>query len=478
MTKRKKRMEIPLGLFFLKYFGYLFIGILCIAVLVLLAFNMLWTSDIIYPARYAEQQAALAAPVIEQAKEVSEDMIPELCRYALFDENGNLIAGNLQGKAAKRAWEAVEGRPSNMGGVIGGYYYKVIRRVAGYCVLRYQIMSQYRSEFLRKFFPPPEVLILVITLMLVFAAILVTAVRFSRVMRRKLAPLITTADRIQRQELDFVIEKGSIREINAILNAMDAMREALRKSLEEQWRMEQSRKEQMSALAHDLKTPLTLVRGNAELICDTELTEEQRECAECIAENAVQMQNYVQMLIEITRTSQTVPAQTADDIADAVNCKRKIDVETWLSEVKRQAGRLCAIHQIGLSWNCSVTQKEIYAEPDLMTRALQNLLDNAARYTPQGGTVSVKAWTDEKDIVIAVSDTGPGFSEMAIRHGREQFYMDDDSRTAGSAHYGMGLYIVDTIVRQHGGTLLLENSPETHGACVTVRIPVSCQVLY
>lgn len=471
-------MEISLGVFFLKYFGYLFIGILCIALLVLLAFNMLWTSDIIYPARYAEQQASLAAPVIEQAEEVSEDMIPDLCRYALFDEKGSLIAGNLQGKAANRAWEAVEGRPSNMGGVIGGYYYKVIRRAAGYCVLRYQIMSQYRSEFLRKFLPPPEALILVLTLMSVLTAILLTAVRFSKAMRRKLAPLITTADRIQRQELDFVVEKGSIREINAILSAMDAMREALRKSLEEQWRMEQSRKEQMSALAHDLKTPLTLVRGNAELICDTELNGEQRECAECIAENAVQMQNYVQMLIEISRTSQTVPVRTVNNTADDVNCKRKTDVETWLSEVKKQAGRLCAIRQIGLSWNCSVTQKEICAEPVLMTRALQNLLDNAAEHTPQGGTVSVKAWTDEKDMVIAVSDTGPGFSEMAIRHGREQFYMDDDSRTAGRAHYGMGLYIVDTIVRQHGGTLLLENSPETHGACVTVRIPASCQVLH
>lgn len=460
LTNKNQKIEIPLGLFFLKYFGYLFIGILCIAVLVLLTFNMLWTSEAVYPASYAQKQALLAAPVIEKAEEVSEDMIPELCWYAVFDEAGRLLDGNLQGKSADRAWEAVKGKPSNMGGLIGGYYYKVIPRAKEFCVLRYQIMSQYRSETLRKYFLPPELLILIVTLMLVFAAILLTAVRFSRGMRRKLSPLIITADRIQRQELDFKVEKGSIREINTILKAMDDMRIALRQSLEEQWKLEERKREQMSALAHDLKTPLTLIRGNAELICDTGLNEEQRECADCIAENAVQMQNYVRMLIEFTRTSQTVSV-----------CKRNMDVAVCLSEVKKQAERLCAMHQINLSWDCNVKKEETYVESNLLIRALQNLFDNAVEHTPQGGTVSLEAREDGQAVILTVSDTGQGFSEGALRHGKEQFYLDDGSRTAAKAHYGMGLYIVDTIVRQHNGTLVLENSPVNHGACVTVRIP-------
>lgn len=279
-------------------------------------------------------------------------------------------------------------------------------------------------------------------------------------MRRKLSPLLAASDRIQKQELDFTVATGSIREINVILHSMDDMRMALKQSLEKQWNMEQRKQEQMSALAHDLKTPLTLIRGNAELLYDKSLTREQKECADCIVENALQMQHYVQMLIEMTKTAQAVSAYM-----------KKTDVELCLSEVKRQAGRLCAMHGILLSWECRITQQEIYVDPNLLVRALLNLLDNAAEHTPQGGSVSVEIQEDEQDVIFIVCDTGPGFSERALRYGKEQFYMDDDSRTASRAHYGMGLYIVDRIMRQHNGTLALDNSPDEHGACVTIRFP-------
>lgn len=439
MAIQKQRTEIPIGLFFLKYFGYLFIGFAGIAVLAMLAFNMLWTSDVVYPARYAEQQALLAVPVIEEAQEVSAQMIPELCRYAVFDEAGILLGGDLKEKEAQRAWEAVEGKRSNMGGIIGGYYYKVIRRTGEYCVLRYQIISQYQSEILRKYLPQPEILILTVMLAMVLVVVGLTAIRFSRVMRRKLSPLIQAADRIQKQELDFSVDRGNVREINDILEAMDDMR---------------------AALAHDLKTPLTLVRGNAELLCDMELTEEQQACAECIAGNAIQMQNYVQTLIEITRTSQSPPVR-----------KRNVDIAACLSEVKKRAERLCAMHRLNLMWEDSLKQREIYAEPELLGRVLQNMIDNAVEYTPQGGTVSLEIRDDGEDVVFRVSDTGCGFSPKALRHGKEQFYMEDDSRTAAKTHYGMGLYIVDMIAAQHKGILILENLPVTGGACVTVRIP-------
>ena len=114
----------------------------------------------------------------------------------------------------------------------------------------------------------------------------------------------------------------------------------------------------------------------------------------------------------------------------------------------------------------------MYAEPELLVRALLNLVDNAVEYTPRGGTVSFRAAEDGSSLIFTVSDTGPGFSGQALKRGKEQFYMEDESRTTAKAHYGMGLYIVDTIVRRHDGELLLENDPVTHGACVTCKIPV------
>lgn len=128
-------------------------------------------------------------------------------------------------------------------------------------MLRFRIVAQYKSAVLRKYLPPPEILILLVFFLMASVLIICTALRFGRSMRRKMEPLITAADRIQKQDLEFAVEKGKIREINAILQAMEDMRAALRQSLEEQWKQEQWKQEQISALAHDLKTPLTLIRG-------------------------------------------------------------------------------------------------------------------------------------------------------------------------------------------------------------------------
>lgn len=82
---------------------------------------------------------------------------------------------------------------------------------------------------------------------------------------------------------------------------MDKMRKELKLSLENQWKAEQSRKEQISALAHDLKTPLTIIRGNAEILFDTSPTEEQAESIHFIEESSLQMQSYIKMLIELAK---------------------------------------------------------------------------------------------------------------------------------------------------------------------------------
>ncbi len=82
-------------------------------------------------------------------------------------------------------------------------------------------------------------------------------------MNRRLSTLIFIANKVEQQELDFEISASGIKEVDAILLSLDHMRAALKDALESQWKTEQEKNRQVSALAHDLKTPLTLVRGNA-----------------------------------------------------------------------------------------------------------------------------------------------------------------------------------------------------------------------
>lgn len=198
----------------------------------------------------------------------------------------------------KEAWDAVNGEFFSYFAI----FYKVIERKNEYCVLRYRIIPQYASCFLRKYLLPPQTLLSIIIVASVLASVIAISARFGYILKNKLTPIIVTAQKIQNQNLGFTVGTTNIKEINNVLAAMDKMRSTLKHSLENQWKAEQMRKEQISALSHDLKTPLSIVRGNAELLYDTNPTEEQAGYINYIEENTLKMQDYIKMLIEITKS--------------------------------------------------------------------------------------------------------------------------------------------------------------------------------
>lgn len=456
MGRVRKEREIPLSLFYLKYFLYLFFGVIAICIVLFLIFSSLDSFGLIYYANYAEKQANASFDKIRTADKVSEDMIPELNQYIIFTLDGRVKDGNIEAGETDRAWEAVQGSTSD----IKGNYYKVIPRDQEYCVLRYKIIPQYQSETLRRYLLPPEALFGVTVIACIFSLVITTALRFGHVLRKKLNTLISAADHIQHEDLDYIPEKGNIKEINKVLSSMDNMRHALKLSLESQWSMEQSRKEQISALAHDLKTPLTLIRGNAELLYETNPTDEQLDCISYIEESSLQIQEYVQMLMEINKSGNLVSPKL-----------QKVDINAFLQEVQKQAKGLCMGKGIQLVWETNHTIPNITIDPNLLMRALSNVLANATEYTPSGGNITFMTEEENGYLRLSIRDTGTGFSPEALKYATTQFYMDDQSRNSKS-HYGIGLYVADSVAIQHGGRLILENNKTKQGAIVTIEIPV------
>ena len=299
MGRIEKKSNTTLSQIFLKYVLVMLVGLLILGAGIVMVFHLLVNTNRIYPANYAERKIEEAYETLQNADKVTEDMIPLLSHYAVFSQDGNLLNGNMSDDTIPIARSAaIDGTAS------GKYFYKVIERQNEYVVLQYSLKPQYQSVWLREHLPDPQTLLGVIAVAGAILMILLPSLRFGKMMKEKIQSVMQAAEQMKAQNLDYEVTHCGVKEIGDCLASIDDMRAALKESLKRQWKTEQDKNTQMSALAHDIKTPLTIVRGNTELLTETELTEEQTRYIGYIQNSALQIQNYVQTLIEVTKSAE------------------------------------------------------------------------------------------------------------------------------------------------------------------------------
>ncbi|MCR4691124.1 MAG: HAMP domain-containing histidine kinase [Lachnospiraceae bacterium] len=452
---RVKRKQKTLGRLFLRYVVIMVVSLVVYSVVIFGIFIFLIDIGQIYPANYPEIMIGKNYQEIKDAKVVTQDMIPDVCRYAIFDADGTVLGGNMDEESMGHAWNAVIHE-----NVMDPYYYKVIVRSHEYVVFQYVLSAQYKSEFLKEHLIEPQTMMTLVIAVGCLLLIIICSLRFGRKMKKMMLPVMDAVDKIRRQDLDYETTFAGVKEIDECLTSIDDLRSELKTSLETQWKAEAEKNRQMSALAHDIKTPLTVVRGNAGLLQETELSGEQKGYADYIAGSAMQIQNYVETLIEVTKSEvgYDVPAKS-------------VDTKSLLGDIKKQVAGLTEVYNLKYEWEESVSAENVNVVYDQLVRAVMNIVKNAAEHTPEGGTVKV-AVSDRADkdgkgrLTFVVEDTGSGFSEEALLHGTEQFFMGDSSRTGGT-HYGIGLFSAKKAAEKHGGTIALANG-ENGGGKVSI----------
>ena len=405
---------------------------------------------------YSEIRANELAPILAATPDLSDVQIPMGIEYALLDKNYQLIETTLDENELEQAM-----RYATTGTIDQNLQkrYLLVTRENEYVVLQYYIGAQYTNEWMNKYLPSPDILLIVlIAAGGIFVCLLLTA-RFAKNLRLQLVPLFEATSEVAKQNLDFEVGHSNIKEFEDVLISFSHMKESLKASLEHQWKAEQMQKEQIAALAHDLKTPLTVIQGNADLISETELDEEQCLYAEYIISSSEQMQLYIRTLIDISRAATGYQLHVED-----------IDLPAYVEQLQRQIGALCQTKKIGLQMEIEHLPAVLSADKLLLERAIMNVVNNALDYSQQDSSISISITGGKGNLQILVTDAGPGFSQEDLLHAEEQFYMADHSRSS-NLHFGMGLFITKSIVQQHGGQLILSNSEKTGGAQVTMKIP-------
>lgn len=443
---------------FIKYLVMLIGGLALSVITPFLIFTIFASLGIVNYANQSEEFVKTITPVLASTPDLADvtENMPPGCDYLLLDKSYTILETSLKNDDVKSALRyATDG----VNTANNGKQFLLITRDNELIVLQYYIGSRFINPWLNKYFPSPEMILYsLIALNCVFVCILLI-IRFSRRLQKQLVPIMNATEEISSQNLDFEIGHSNIKEFEDVLLSFSKMRDNLKNSLEQQWAAEQMQKEHIAALAHDLKTPLTVIQGNADLIIETDLDEEQRLYAEYISNSSEQMQLYIRTLIDISRAATGYQLRMEN-----------IDLPAYVEQLRGQIDALCQTKKIGLQMEIEHLPALLSADKLLLERAIMNVVNNALDYSPQDSYISISITGNKGGLQISVTDAGPGFSQEDLLHAEEQFYMADHSRSS-NLHFGMGLFITKSIVQHHGGQLDLSNSEKTGGAQVTISIP-------
>lgn len=291
---------------------------------------------------------------------------------------------------------------------------------------------------------------------------IILAIVISRSIAQPLQKMATVAQAIAQGDYSQAAPESGPDEVRALGQALNSMKQQVQAT-------QQGQRDFLANVSHELKTPLTSIRGFAQAMLDgaAATPEAVQRSANIIFSEADRMRRLVEGLLDLARL---------DSGLRALN-RTTIDLQNVLAGVSEKFSLRAKEKGVELRLELPPSLPTVHADADRLAQVFTNLMDNALKHTPAGGKVTVAAvapaapaGTTPKWVEASVGDTGPGIPPEDLSRIFERFYQVDKSR-AGQAGAGLGLTISKEIVEAHGGTLRAE-SVVGLGSRFIVRLPV------
>jgi signal transduction histidine kinase len=212
--------------------------------------------------------------------------------------------------------------------------------------------------------------------------------------------------------------------------------------------------------SHELRTPLTIMRGELETaVQNSKIDPEAREALGTVLEETVRLSKIVDQLLTMSRLDAGEAFLELSHLDFSELARTTVEYMRLLADEKKLALKVEAAEPV-----------QVEGDPSRLQQVVVNLLDNAIKYTPEGGSVSVSVRAETDKAVLMVTDTGIGISEEGQAHIFERFYRTDKARSRQMGGTGLGLSIVKSIGAAHGGRVSVQ-SAEGHGSTFRFEIP-------
>lgn len=259
------------------------------------------------------------------------------------------------------------------------------------------------------------------------------------------------SSKIKDKDLDFELEYPYNNELGVVINSFDEMKKELKYTLDKQWKMEEERKEIISGLSHDLRSPLTVIRGKSEMLLEGSYKNEDRLMTylQSINKSADRAMILVKDLNAINKLE-----DSKFSISPSQN-----NIDTFIKEKLEEFKALANEKSINISIELLGIDDKItwYFDEEAISRVLDNIITNSIRYSYNNGSIKICIRVEEDKLYFDVIDNGKGFSDDELKFALNKFYRGDKARSVNSGNSGLGLYISKKIIEKHNGEISILN---------------------
>lgn len=427
--------------------------VLIAGVLLFFAGGLTW--GYLRPANYYEK-------LLEQRKqELSEttgdisEWIPERCTYGIYTLEYTYVAGTLSDGTNAKVKKMLQGMDySNQ--------IMIVERTTDYVAVSFPEYATFESDTLYAWIPNVDIFTAVVFLSLFVLIVITNTISFDKKLKRELIPLQNEIEQVQMQKLGPSAFHSDVKEIHEMMRTLEQVKSALAASLRTQWETEQRRRDTISALAHDVKSPLTVIKGHMELIQEEDDIEEILEEAGIVLKHVEQIERYMELLMQVSRDGE-IKQQP-----------KRVTREQLRQRIVQQSMELCKAKNVELTiqeqMEAGASGEEYVVDQELLLRAVLNILGNACDYTGENRVILTLAMDRDHRLHVQVEDFGTGFSKEALVQAKEQFYTERKERQ--KEHYGLGLYMAGKVAELYRGNLTIQNKENETGAIVEITIKV------
>lgn len=302
-----------------------------------------------------------------------------------------------------------------------------------------------------------EILIVLLPILFSVLGIVCAGTFFYHVkLKEPLAALKQGIRHIADNDLDFMIGYGKQDELGELCRAFETMRGELVKNNRYMWGLVDERKRINASIAHDLRTPITVIKGYSEYLDRNAgketLTEDgTREIAGYINQAAVRLEEYADSVREV---------QALEDMRLEYG---EVLLGSFLEEMRAQLSVIARQNRKEICLRAELPEQSVMLSAAAVFRIMENIVDNSLRYCRE--RIDVEVSFASPFLTVTITDDGRGFSEKERVEATDYFYKGKSQKK----HFGIGLTICRILAQKHGGEILLDNAPEG-GARVTVKI--------